>query len=537
MKVIISGRAAAFDRENREITQPARLRALDGIVYEEMSCCDCLGGELGEIGLIGGLLRLAHRADGNQLRIVTEYQSPRALTPKELQGLVKETQAQWSDGIGESYFWQDVGSGVRVDLYPLFQGHELYVEQFDDGVAVPVPKYSRLPKAAEAGDIERIRQLLAQGEDVNATDRTGTCALNRAVVMGHVDAALFLIEQGADVRARTSGKGDLTGQTALHYACMNQKTTTELLEALVGKGADVNARDTWGWTPLMWAANRGRIDLVGWLLEHGADVNVRDTHRHNEGHTALMYTHHLDVIHLLLRHGADPNIRNDRGLASYEAALFQAGDGTRPGVTEAQRHQRWMAAADALLAVLKERAASGDAASQYTLAEYHDRGLGVPEDVNEAFRWYERSAGNGYRLAWMRLGLCHRDGHGTPADPAKALDCLHRAAQAGVPLAMGILGECSAEGQGVPQDAAEAARWYRRGAEVDPLAGVQPNELYEFRNGVAACRAELGACHEEGKGVAKDLAEALRWYQAALDLGLHAVATAIKRVQKKLKRR
>jgi hypothetical protein len=529
MKIIISGRAAAFDnRTQKKITRPALLKKLHGVTYDKSSCCGAFGRDLDEIGLIGGHLRLVYRTEGNQLRIVTEYHAPRALTPDELSALLRETTAQWSDGIGESYFWQDVGPGFKVDLAPLFEDHDLRTEQLDDGVAVPVPvpRLTPLMKAAEAGDLDRIRQLLAQGEDVNARGRNGDTALERAIVMGHVDAALLLIQQGAQVEA-----------DSLHYACMTRQSTPELLQALVGASADVNARDSRGATPLMWAANRERLDLARWLLEHGADPNVRDTHLHNEGQTALMYTHHLDIIELLLEHGADPNVREDRGLAAYEMACSHADFWIRTGVGNPEKHASWTAAAEALLAVLHERAAAGDAASLYTLADYHDRGLGVAEDLGEAFRAYERSAGNGYRLALVRLGLCYRDAAGTEADPARALDLFHRAAEAGVPLALGVLGECHAEGLGVPLDEAEAARWYRRGAEIDPSAGAEPNEVCEFRRGVAACRGELGACYEAGKGVPKDLREALKWYQAALELGFHAAGRAAQRVQKALFRR
>src|SRR5436309_3401939 len=107
-----------------------------------------------------------------------------------------------------------------------------------------------------------------------------------------------------------------------------------------------------------------------------------------------MHTPHLGIIKLLLQHTADPNIRNDRGLTAYEAARYQAGD--TPGT---ERYQERMAAAELLLATIRQRAEEGDAASQYMLAEFHDQGLGVPQERKAAFHGFERSARNGYRLA------------------------------------------------------------------------------------------------------------------------------------------
>jgi ankyrin repeat protein len=179
--------------------------------------------------------------------------------------------------------------------------------------------------AAEAGDMDKIKKLLAKREDINARDQRGRPVLHLAIWKNHIDAARFLIDQGADVHAQDIAKNDLTRQTPLHLVGRVTATSAELVQALLGKGADVNARDSRGWTPLMWAAASGHVEIVKLLIEHADDVNLRDTHKHNEGHTARMHTYHLEILTLLLQHGADPNLRNDRGLTSYEAALFQAG--------------------------------------------------------------------------------------------------------------------------------------------------------------------------------------------------------------------
>jgi TPR repeat protein len=516
MKIVISGRAAALDATTkREITQAEELKKLDGVVCTEDTCCAHLGPKFEKIGLAGGQIRLAYVADTNQLRVATDYQAPRQLKPNELQVLVKETTAQWSGGIGESNFWQEVRPGVTLDLSPSFLDRDLRTEQIDDGLKPPRKRVSPLLKAVESGDLEKIKKLLARGEDVNARDKHGRPALHLAIWKNQIAAARLLIEQGADVTAR-----DLTQQTALHVVCAVTATSAELVRALLEKGADVNARDSRGETPLMYAGRSGHFDIVKMLIEHGADVNLR------EGQTALMHTHHLEVIKYLLEHGADPNIRNEHGMTCYENALFQAGD-----LPRTDRYERWYPAAELLLATIRRRADEGDAVSQYTLATLHERGVGMPKDEQQAFRGFERSARNGCRLALVRLGLCHQNGTGTPPDPARAMEYCRRAAEAGVPLAMGVIGECFAEGNGVARDAAEAVTWYRRGAEIDPATQARPHEVFDFRNGGGACRAQLGECYEEGQGVARDLHEALKWYRAASALGFHQVEPALKRVE------
>ncbi|GHU89388.1 hypothetical protein FACS189476_08270 [Spirochaetia bacterium] len=81
-------------------------------------------------------------------------------------------------------------------------------------------------------------------------------------------------------------------------------TPSEKYLAAIAAGADVNARDLTGMTPLMYAAHYGKIDAIRALLDAGADVNASD----NFGITSLMKaagTGDLDVIQILLDAGAD----------------------------------------------------------------------------------------------------------------------------------------------------------------------------------------------------------------------------------------
>jgi ankyrin repeat protein len=87
----------------------------------------------------------------------------------------------------------------------------------------------------------------------------------------------------------------------LHDA--SSKGLVQIVEILLEKGADVNAKDQDGDTALIRASGEGHIDVVKLLLEQGADVNAKN----NAGATALIWAFmqgHTEVAKLLKAHGA-----------------------------------------------------------------------------------------------------------------------------------------------------------------------------------------------------------------------------------------
>tara|TARA_B100000579_G_C22593386_1_gene739130 strand:- start:27 stop:815 length:789 start_codon:yes stop_codon:yes gene_type:complete len=104
----------------------------------------------------------------------------------------------------------------------------------------------QLLEAAESGDISEVKNLLARGADVNATDKYGITALHWAAERGYEEIVKALVKAGADVNAKESA-----GWTALHYAGLCG--FADIVQALVIAGADVNATDNDGWTALQLA--------------------------------------------------------------------------------------------------------------------------------------------------------------------------------------------------------------------------------------------------------------------------------------------
>jgi len=179
-------------------------------------------------------------------------------------------------------------------------GHHALAELlFDAGVE---PGFH---EAAAIGDTDRVGAAL--GRDVRLLDAhsaEGFPALALAAHFGHVNTARWLLDRGADVNRAA---GHHLGVTPLHAALFGRQIEAALL--LIERGADVTlARGGtgWkraGWTPLHYAAGFGFTALVDPLLDRGADPSRVD----EEGKTPLQVaieTNHGEIADTLRARGA-----------------------------------------------------------------------------------------------------------------------------------------------------------------------------------------------------------------------------------------
>lgn len=105
-------------------------------------------------------------------------------------------------------------------------------------------EYAALHKAAEAGNLDRVKQMLSEGADVNAKDEHSLTALHWAARTGNTDIVRLLLDQGADIKVKSDSHDRAT---ALHYAAMNGHTKT--VQLLLERGADIDAKEgSWGET-------------------------------------------------------------------------------------------------------------------------------------------------------------------------------------------------------------------------------------------------------------------------------------------------
>ncbi|HUP91243.1 MAG TPA: ankyrin repeat domain-containing protein [Solimonas sp.] len=130
-------------------------------------------------------------------------------------------------------------------------------------------------EAAAMGAIEPLRQLLDERPElVNATASDGFLPLGLACFFGHEDAVRLLLERGADVNLASRNRmAAYPVNSAMTHA--PPERAVAILHLLLRAGADVNARQCRGHTPLHQAASRGASEVVELLLAAGADAGAR----------------------------------------------------------------------------------------------------------------------------------------------------------------------------------------------------------------------------------------------------------------------
>jgi TPR repeat protein len=147
-------------------------------------------------------------------------------------------------------------------------------------------------------------------------------------------------------------------------------------------------------------------------------------------------------------------------------------------------------------------------AAEFNVGVMYENGWGIKRDYAEARRWYEKATAQGYAGAFAAIGYMYIEGEGEHND-AKGFEWYLKAAKLGHIWAQFTVGDCYEDGKGVARDYAQALRWYEKAAAQDYAPAQNAiGHLYDTRNG-----------YDTGNAVNRDDAEALGWYHKAADRG------------------
>jgi localization factor PodJL len=152
---------------------------------------------------------------------------------------------------------------------------------------------------------------------------------------------------------------------------------------------------------------------------------------------------------------------------------------------------------------LRNAASAGDPAAAYEIAMRFVEGRGVPANLEEAARWFERAASKGLAPAQFRYASMLEKGLGVKKDLVAAHKLYVAAAGKGHAKAMHNLAVLYAEGAEGKPDYVNAAQWFRKAAE----------------RGVADSQFNLGVLTVRGLGTEKNIGESYKWFALAAAQG------------------
>jgi TPR repeat protein len=170
----------------------------------------------------------------------------------------------------------------------------------------------------------------------------------------------------------------------------------------------------------------------------------------------------------------------------------------------AQAYRYWQDGQFAeVLAIVRPIALQGDPVGQYLMGKLYASGGGVPQDEEQAFRWWRKSAEQGLAWAQNEVGIALLDGWGAAADPRQAVSWFRKAAAQGMAVAQVNLGLMYLNGVGVRRSEREAVEQFRDAAE----------------RGLGWAQYYLGIAYADGRGVTQNLARAAEWIRRAAEQG------------------
>ncbi|WP_338405958.1 ankyrin repeat domain-containing protein [Wolbachia endosymbiont (group A) of Longitarsus flavicornis] len=173
--------------------------------------------------------------------------------------------------------------------------------------------------AVQDGNLNEAEGLVSRNANVNTTDIYSWTPLHWAAFEDRLEIARFLIKKGADINAADKGP---YGKKPVHVAIENN--SKDIIGFLLSKGVSINDTDKQGYTPLHYAAWRGRLEIAELLVDKGASINAADASTAGEKpiHVAAE-NNSKSIIEFLISKGVNVDEADKNGWAPlHYAAKF-----------------------------------------------------------------------------------------------------------------------------------------------------------------------------------------------------------------------
>ncbi|MCL1875231.1 MAG: ankyrin repeat domain-containing protein [Synergistaceae bacterium] len=222
-----------------------------------------------------------------------------------------------------------------VSLCALFAGYLLFINYLTS------KRDSDFIELCKSASYNQIADAIKGGANVNARDEYGRTPIMWAAEWNsNPEVITVLVNAGADVNTHdeteylpllsdtdegqsSSSSQQILRNTPLMYAAF-ANPTPEVIMTLIKAGADVNVKNTEGYSPIMQAAQSlyPNPEVITALINAGADVNAKN----NDGITALMLAAMMDsnteVMTTLIKAGADVNAQIKNGATALVFAVM-----------------------------------------------------------------------------------------------------------------------------------------------------------------------------------------------------------------------
>ena len=189
--------------------------------------------------------------------------------------------------------------------------------------------------------------LLENNANTAVQDSSGATPLHEAIRYGHLDIAKMLLDAGANINAKDNlgktpimliipqnkinetyslliryradlNQADTYGDTVLHTATM-LRAGSQVIRTLTTNGADINARNKEGVTPLTIAIQSEDIQTIKYLTANGASIHTQDTH--GKSPLSMAFEMNNDVFEATLNEG-NCNTQDSEGNTPLHIALI-----------------------------------------------------------------------------------------------------------------------------------------------------------------------------------------------------------------------